>query len=1022
LAAVLSSGVAQAQQILPSAIRTSHPHILAHQEDFDRLKAQLPLVPASFATGSGGTISFQITPVPTQDPKEQTGIFSDWNSSASHLYIRHVASYDTAMNAGLQIELQRRDKVSVASVGRVMIPFGHASTVSVTWDSSKHSACYTIGSGSCVAIPWNKDANGALLDWTPADQDYALNGRPGDVITNFTVRNATGANVFSLSNPDLSVTSAFMPFLIAQNTLVNTLAACQPKAQTLASPKECDVAKGDRMRIYIVARNLALAYKLTGQQSYLTAAVHYLDMLFAVAPLNSGGAWSMGGRVSALGYLYDWLFDEMGKQPLRGDPDSTNYRDKIARTIKATLAAPSTDPNSDDLIGNLCGPQTLRNDSSVFDCLDKPVFEDWDRFARPAPPSIAPAYIFGLNLNAIGESTVGLLAIAGEYPEMRYMVETAYQHYDKGFLKAHGQIAVDGAYTTGFAYGAGGNEFGERLLMWRKALEDTGGEPVFANDWSSKLIYPYIYGQRGNYTFPATGDRFDFQAADPLLGEAALSAAVNNNDMHALAYYQQQVLGQRGTDKSNSIIERLFYPVSGSAESLNSLEKSRRFRQAGVVLMRDSWDYPNAVVLDFKSSSLIMRNHAHMDQNSFGLYYKGPLLLDSGLYDDYDGSHWNNYYTRTVAHNSIVVFDPAERFTLYGTEYSNDGGQWFHIKNRDLIPYPTLEEIGPGNVDHLDGLAYYENQDKYTYTVGNASKAYAVDKLDQNNGYVRSMLFLRPDTSHKPVTVVFDRVQPLKALTATFLLHTANAPSLAPGYQAVSAGQYNALYNPGDARTMTIRNKDGMATVQTLLPQNANVSRFGGISTSNNCVQVFRSSTGSTTPPAGTSSADCRFTVRQRQADGTLAWRNFSVGAVDSRTDLSDVGAYRMEISAPGAPVANQPQYFLHVISVADNDRQTGVAALDSAMRLKANANTEAVLLNGQIIAVFNRDSAPATSLGWVTSVASPQVIVTGLKPNSSYKSSTTSNSAGYTTQLVETPDGSGNVRSSGQGVITMNY
>jgi hypothetical protein len=1018
---MLSSGIADAQQILPSAIRASHPRILAHQDDFDRLKAQLPLVPASFATGSGGTISFQITPVVTQNPAEKTGIFSDWNNLASHLYVRHVASYDTAMSAGLQIELQRRDKVSVASVGRVMIPFGQASTVSVTWDSSKHTACYRIGSGSCVTIPWNKDANGALLDWTPADQDYTLNGRPGDILANFSVSNASGATVFSLSHPDLTVTSALIPFLIAQNTLVNTLNACQPKAQTLSSPKECDVANGDRMHIYMYARNLALAYKLTGQQSYLSAALHYLDMIFAVSPVTSGTAWSMGGRVSALGYLYDWLFEELGAQRVPGDPDGLNYRNKAANVIKATVAARSADLTT-DLVANMCGKQTLRNDSSVFDCLDKPVFEDWNRFALPAPASIEPNYIFGLNLNAIGESTLGLLAIVSEHPEVRFMIETAYQHYDKGFLKAHGQIAMDGAYTTGFAYGAGGNEFGERLLMWRKALEDTGGEPVFANDWTSKLIYPYIYGQRGDYTFPATGDHFDFVAADPLLGEAALSAAVDNNDMHALAYYRQQVLGQRGTDKGNNIIERLFYPASGTPADLNSLEKSRQFRQAGVVLMRDSWDYPNAVVLDFKSSSLIMRNHAHMDQNSFGLYYKGPLLLDSGLYDDYDGSHWNNYYTRTVAHNSIVVFDPSERFTLYQTEYSNDGGQWFHAKNNDQIPYPTLEEISPGQVNYLDGLTHYENQDKYTYTVGNASKAYAVDKLDQNNGYVRSMLFLRPDSNHKPITVVFDRVQPLKALTATFLLHTVNAPSLAPGYQAVSASQNNALYKAGDARIMTIRNKDGMATVQTLLPQNANVSRFGGISSSNNCVQVFRSSSGNTNPPAGTSSSDCRFTVRQRQADGSLAWRNFSVGAVSSSTNQSDVGAYRMEISSPDAPVANRAQYFLNVISVADNDRQTGVATLDSAVRLKAGANTEAVLLNGQIIAVFNRDSTPAASLSWTTSVASPEVIVTGLKPGSSYKASTTSSSGLYTTQLVETTGGVGSVSSSDQGVITINY
>ena len=1016
LAVLLSSGIAEAQQILPSAIRTTHPRILAHQDDFDRVKALLPQVPASFASGNGGTISFVLTPVATKTPTEKTPLFSDWNSSASHIYIRHVASYDTATSAGLQIELQRSDAVSIASAGSIMIPFGKPSTVSVTWDSSKHTVCYSISndtsSGSCVAMNWTV-ANGAPLDWKPVDQDYNLNGRLGDVMTNFTVSDQSGATVYSMSNPDLIFTGGFTQFLTVQDKLIKSQSACLPMANTPSSPKECDVANGDRMRIYSYARNLALAYKLTGKQSYLTGAMHYLDLIFAVSPLTAGTEWSMGGRVSALGYMYDWLFYDLAKQYVQGDPDGLSYRDKIGRTIKATLGAPSADLSKvTDLITDICGKQPLRNDSSVFDCQTKPVFENWNRFAKPVQASIEDSYIMGHNLNAIGESTVGLLAIVNEYPEMQYMIDTMYEHYDKGFLKAHGQIAVDGAYTTGFAYSASGNEFGERLLMWRKALEDTGGTPIFASDWSNQLIYPYIYGQRGNFSFPATGDHFDFVAGDPLMAEAALFAAANNNDMHALAYYQQQVQAQRNGDKSNNIIEYLFYPTKGTPEDLSTLDKSRRFRQAGVVVMRDSWDYANAVVLDFKSSSLVMQNHAHMDQNSFGLYYKGPLLLDSGLYDDYGTTHWNNYYTRTIAHNSVVVYDPNERFMLSTTEYSNDGGQWYHLENNQQITYPTLEEIARGNVNYLDGLTRYENQDKYTYTAGNASKAYAIDKLDQTNGYVRSMLFLRPAPNQKPITLVFDRIQPLKALTATFLLHTAGAPSLVPGYNPVSSGQYNALYNPGDARIMTIRNMNGMATVQTLLPVNANVSRFGGISTSNNCVQSLSS----------TSTNDCRFTVRQRQADGTLAWRNFSLGNTSNISDQSDAGAYRMEISSPDAPLANQPQYFLNVISVADNDNQPGVTPLDSAVRLTADANTEAVLLNGQIIAVFNRDSAPAASLGWTSSVASPQLIVTGLKPSSTYAINNTSNNGVYGTQLVETPDGSGSLHSSDQGVITINY
>ncbi|MBJ7314278.1 heparinase II/III family protein [Rugamonas sp. CCM 8940] len=1011
-----------AAQILPAAVRAAHPRILAHQTDFDRLRAQLPIAPANFPY-AGGTVSFKFTPQ-AGSPTLLTPLFSDYSAADDHIFVRHLGDKDTANTVQLQIGLQKKGYSSYIAAAAVNVPINSAATtVSISWNATSHTACYSIGGGPCVAMNWQKQANGLPVDWLPLDQNTAFVGRENENPGYLVVQDLNHNTVFSQQTPgDAAINSAWVLFARRAGNLANVLSTCQT-AEPTAQPAECDVANGARGTIYQNARDLALVYRMTGKPVYKEAAFNYLDMLFAVTPVTTGTEWSMGGRMSALGYLYDWMYADVTQRLVPNDVQGRNYAQKIVDTMKLTLTGRSDKP-SVDLSSSICGLQPIIDRTVSFDCEKKPVYQNWNRLTSKEP-TISPYYISGHHFSAISETTTGLLAIASEHPEVLPLIETAYSHFDKGFMPSHGRIAVDGGYPTGYAYGAAGNQFGERLLMWRKALEDTRGAPVFSNDWTSELIYPYIYALRHDgKSFPALGDNFEFYVTAPLLGEMALSTAIEKNDMVALAFYKQVIAAKRGADNADVVIERLLYPASGQAGDLQSLEKSRLFRQSGQVLMRDSWDYPNATLLEFKSSSFISQNHQHMDQNSISLNYKAPLLLDSGLYDTYGSSHWYDYYTRTIAHNSVVVFDGSENFAIGSTQYSNDGGQWFHRQtDNNPVPYPTPEETAPGAINYLDGITRYENAANYTYTVGNASKAYGIEKLDQDNGFVRSVLFVRPDdATKKPVTVIFDRVQPKKALTATFLLHTANRPAVVPGLSYLSDGQYQVRFSDGDYRKLTIRNGGGMATVQTLLPLNAGVLIVGGKNVGATCTQAYLSASGSATPPEGSTPADCRFTVRERQANGTYLWRNYTAQISTQQRNLVDVGAYRVEVSAPGTASANQPQYFLHVLSVADNDGRSDVAALDSAVRLSADANTEAVLLSGQTIAVLNRDSAPAAGLGWTSALSTPAIIATGLKLSSAYVLNRTPVAGGYRFQLVETPDGSGALHSSTQGVISFSY
>lgn len=343
-------------------------------------------------------------------------------------------------------------------------------------------------------------------------------------------------------------------------------------------------------------------------------------------------------------------------------------------------------------------------------------------------------------------------------------------------LPARDFISADGGHHTAFSYATSAGELGDRLQMWKKALDTGRGEELFRADWLKSTAYPYIYGLCSDNRFPALGDHFDQRVDYPIMGSLLLNAVVAGQDPIAKAFYEEQVDGTRPRTDNAVLWDYLLYRNTVAASTEKPRALSRAFPVSGLVLMRSSWDN-DAALLTFKSASFMSESHQHLDQNSYTLYYTAPLLLDTGLYDSYDSVHWNNYYRRTIAHNSIVVFDPEEQFKNGQTLLSNDGGQWFKAS---MARYPTLAQIQPGGSNALTGLTHFEDGGDYSYAVGNASRAYSEHKLDQQDGFVRSIVYLRSATASKaPVFLVFDRVRTEKQLLATSLLHFAQKPTSA---------------------------------------------------------------------------------------------------------------------------------------------------------------------------------------------------------------------------------------------------
>lgn len=83
------------------------------------------------------------------------------------------------------------------------------------------------------------------------------------------------------------------------------------------------------------------------------------------------------------------------------------------------------------------------------------------------------------------------------------------------------------------------------------------------------------------------------------------------------------------------------------------------------MIARTGWD-ANSVIAEMKINEQFVGNHQHMDGGSFQIYHKGPLAIDAGAYSGssggYNSSNNKNYFKRTIAHNSLLVYDPDEKF------------------------------------------------------------------------------------------------------------------------------------------------------------------------------------------------------------------------------------------------------------------------------------------------------------------------------------------------------------------------
>ncbi len=216
-----------------------------------------------------------------------------------------------------------------------------------------------------------------------------------------------------------------------------------------------------------------------------------------------------------------------------------------------------------------------------------------------------------------------------------------------------------------------------------------------------------------------------------------------------------------------------------------------------------------------------------MDRNHFTIYHRGHLAIDSGAdYTDSESPHYLNYYRRTVAHNTMLVFDPKEHFFWSENlmEAANDGGQrmdssrfWNTLRSQeDWDRTRDLWEVGKMKI--VDDVAGINGKGGYHYALGDATRAYSAHKV---RAFTRQLLYL-PDIN---VLLIFDRVVSTDpAFRKTWLLHSVNIPWVEGAGTQASNGEETF----GNACKFRMQEGEGEILVHTLLPTTHITARRGG--------------------------------------------------------------------------------------------------------------------------------------------------------------------------------------------------
>ena len=516
------------------------------------------------------------------------------------------------------------------------------------------------------------------------------------------------------------------------------------------------------------------------------------------------------------------------------------------------------------------------------------------------------------------------IAIYDEFPEM-------YELAAGRFFKEH--LPTRNFFYPSHNYHQGTSYFNVRFTndlfpLW---IFDRMGFPNIYHTSQQFVMYDILYRRRPDGQVLYAGDENPTRRRDKTYSLPAMLASSYYKDEYIHSEFQLKP----DVEAHCKIFEFLWRDTKLGVRKPDDLPLSRYSGTPfGWMIARTGWG-DDSVIAEMKVNEYVFNNHQHHDGGAFQIYYRGPLAIDTGTYQGtsggYNSPHNKNYFKRTIAHNSLLIFDPEEKFPSMGygggdkTPFvENEGGQ--RLPGKEWGECRTLNDLLNTNFKVGQVLAQGFGPDQqapdYTYLKGDITDAYSAKVKEVK----RSFVFLNlKDKAIPAAMIVFDKVVSANPDFKKFwLLHSMEEPII-EGNQ-----------------TIIKRTKDGdsgMLVNTTLLPElaNADIVPVGG--------------------------------------SGKEFWafgKNYpNIPAAD---DENQRGSWRIEIS-PKQPAAED--YYLNVIQITDNTQKT----LHNILRLDGEQTT-GVQVSDRVV-VFSKNAMPLESPFTVSvkGTGNYKFLVTDLRP-----------------------------------------
>jgi hypothetical protein len=432
---------------------------------------------------------------------------------------------------------------------------------------------------------------------------------------------------------------------------------------------------------------------------------------------------------------------------------------------------------------------------------------------------------------------------------------------------------------------------------------------------------------------------------------------------------------------ANPVLQFLWHdpavvPRDPATTTESELPRHRLFRGIGHLVLRDGWGKDSTWIQ--LACGPYFAKHDHLDAAHLVVYRKGYLAIDSGAdYTDTESPHYLNHYRRTVAHNTVLVYQPGETFFWGENKWAaaNDGGQrmdssrfWNSV--RSLEDWRRTRDLW----DRCQ-LGPVAAEPSFRYARADATRAYQPSKVER---FVRELVHRREAN----VLVVLDRVRAADpSYRKAWLLHGVSEPRVEAPAAGVSAGNGGTSYR--DASLVTFEDGRGRLRVHSLLPREREVTVRGGPGFEFWTPGDERGAAWGSgqnwplDPPAGGPLPEDPYLLKM--------WKTFWDG-IDrlspSNRRAVVPGAWRMEVS-PAAP--SKEDVFLHVLEIDDR----GGAGPRRVSAIEGHALT-GVAIEGDAVVLF-ADGGVTDAEATLPDRKTRWLLLAGLEPRASYEIQVTS-------------------------------